>query len=254
MSRVPMTQAVSADYADAMLVARRAKNTLFILLLLILLVQVGLFAVARFVPAVKIRTDITAGNATAASSSSVTLLERKSDDAGGDRRQLISPLLEQVVSGTAFLGVMLAAVLPIILLLVILIMLAGRLVGVSHVTSAFCWSILLLALLFPWQALLNSDVHTLAVQTSAPPATQPALGTAQDVRVPGTLYTFPELRRYYDFPNNPVQVAILGWGRFVGLPVLAFLILLLVQGRSSRGLGFALGEKEVMLDVPASKV
>src|SRR5205823_5468557 len=39
--------AIAADYADAMMVARRAKNWLFLVLLLVLLIQLALFFVAR---------------------------------------------------------------------------------------------------------------------------------------------------------------------------------------------------------------
>src|ERR1039457_1587884 len=49
MTRVQMTQAVAADYADAMLVARRAKNVLFFFLILVLLIQLGVFVVVRYV-------------------------------------------------------------------------------------------------------------------------------------------------------------------------------------------------------------
>src|SRR5215212_7944694 len=41
------TLAVAADYADAMMTARRAKNWLFILLLLVLLSQITVFFLAR---------------------------------------------------------------------------------------------------------------------------------------------------------------------------------------------------------------
>src|SRR4051812_13663830 len=49
MTRLTTTPlAVSADYADALLAARRAKNWLFLLLLLGLLAQIALFLCAKF--------------------------------------------------------------------------------------------------------------------------------------------------------------------------------------------------------------
>ena len=248
MTRIPMTQAVAADYADAMLVARRAKNVLFLLLTLILLIQMGVFFVVKYVPHVKIHAEIATASDT--TNASATLLEHNA--AGG----IWSPLLEQVIAATDFLGVVFSIVLPVILLLVVTIMLVGRLVGVSHVTSAFCWSIVFMVLLFPWQSLLNSHVHVkpMTAATGIFPATQPseqviAVDEAPDVRIPGVLYTFPELRRNYAFSNSDTKVAILRWGRFVGVPVVALFILLIVQGRSGRGLRFALGESEVAMDV-----
>jgi hypothetical protein len=252
MTRVPMTQAVAADYADAMLVARRAKNVLFLLLALILVIQMGVFFVVKYVPNVKIHAEI--ATTSDVTTTGATLLER---NAGG----IWSPLLEQVIAATDFLGVLFSMVLPVILLLVITIMLVGRLVGVSHVTSAFCWSIVFLVLLFPWQSLLNSHVHAKAMTsiTGGVAATQPteaviAVDEAPDIRIPGVLYTFPELRRNYGFANTPLKPAILGWGRFVGVPIVALFILLLVQGRSGRGLRFALGEAEVAMDVTPGSV
>ena len=42
------TIAVAADYADAMMTARKAKNVLFLLLLLVLLTQLALFFLLKF--------------------------------------------------------------------------------------------------------------------------------------------------------------------------------------------------------------
>src|SRR5947207_15170375 len=48
MTTMPDPIATSADYADALLVARRAKHWLFLLLMLMLLIQIALFFVARY--------------------------------------------------------------------------------------------------------------------------------------------------------------------------------------------------------------
>ncbi len=44
----PSNIATAADYADAMMIARRAKNLLFCLLMILLLLQLATFFVARF--------------------------------------------------------------------------------------------------------------------------------------------------------------------------------------------------------------
>ena len=51
----PTTLAVAADYADAMLVARRAKNLLFLLIFFSLLAQISIFFLARYASVVQIR-------------------------------------------------------------------------------------------------------------------------------------------------------------------------------------------------------
>jgi hypothetical protein len=127
-----MTQsaiATAADYADAMLTARRAKNILWGLTFFMLVGELALFFLARykFDPAV-------------------------------DTKQ--TDWLKYLVGGIDFLGVMTPAVLSIVLLLIVSIMLVGRLIGVSRLVSAFLWCVVLAFLLFPWQAFLANQTFT----------------------------------------------------------------------------------------------
>ena len=68
MARVQMTQAVAADYADAMLVAKKAKTVLFFCLTLVLLIQLAVFFVVRYVPGMRVRGETTTADATVAAS------------------------------------------------------------------------------------------------------------------------------------------------------------------------------------------
>jgi hypothetical protein len=116
----------SADYADALFSARRAKDVLVGLILLVLLFQLGLFFAARY--------KIDLSNPTRA-----------------------TDILQYIVGLTGFLGVVLPIILAVVLLLIVLIMLLGRLLGVSHTVSAFIACVVLATLLFPWQALLMNQ-------------------------------------------------------------------------------------------------
>jgi len=229
----PTTLAVAADYADAMLVARRAKNVLFLLLSFILLAQMGIFFAARYAHNLPFRPE---GEPTATSTALRSVL-----------------FFEWFTDVANFAGVVLPIVLAVVLVLIVTIMLVGRLVGVSHVTSAFCWSIVLALLLFPWQSLLNSRVLQAAgeVYSGKAPTTHPTeAAPPPDIRPPGALYTWPELIRDYDFPDK----AYLKWVRFAGYPFVMLVILFMVQARSSRGLRYALGEAELHVDAPAAPV
>jgi len=243
-----MTQAVAADYADAMLVARRAKNVLFFFVALVLLIQLAIFFTARYVPNFKIHTDLTTTSTESSgvpTTMSVTVIDRRPTEAGV--RRLWSPAIQYVIAATDFLGVILSMALSVVLVILIMIMLVGRLVGVSYVTSALCWSILLIVMLFPWQSLLNSHARVAANSVSS---TQEGTTAEQapDLRVPGVLYTYPEFERDYDFSSSgPWQYLWLKWARFVAFPVVALIILLRIQGRSRRGLRFALGEAEMVV-------
>ena len=164
------TLAVAADYADALLVARRSKNVLFLMLLLVLLLQVAVFLMYRF-DALHV---VSKANPTSTPRAPRGGPQR--GDGGRDGtatqpataarlRRPCRPSRLRDHPGPVPLGAQrdqlswastLIIVLAVVLLLTSVIMLVGRLIGVSHVTSAFVWCVFLAVILFPWQSLLNS--------------------------------------------------------------------------------------------------
>jgi hypothetical protein len=217
---ISTTLAIAADYADAIAVARRAKNWCFLLLLLVLLAQIGIFFVARYDHGI-IAPYIPSW--TAPSSASLPAFSPR-----------WPAVMEYVIGVTDFLGMVTSIVLAIVMLLLVGIMLVGRLVGVAHMTGAFVGTAVLVVLLFPWQAFLNQSTN---------PQTQ-------EVRIPGVLYTWQELEEHYYFTNSPLPEAMLHWARFVGWPVAAMIVLAGTQVRANRGLGMALGETDVAPNTP----
>lgn len=197
---MPDPIATSADYADAMLVARRGKNLLFLLLLLMMLVQIALFFVARY-------TTLILGNS-------------------ATTQPAPNELLHWLSALSLVLGTVLPVLLALDLLLIVNIMLVGRLIGVARVTSAFLWCLLLMLLLFPWQKFfaISIDPH--------------------DLRLPGVLYTWDELVAYAKFSADNVNFAVTKWARFFAMPMIAVIVLFIVQIKSSRGLRQALGEAD----------
>ncbi|MGA2500787.1 MAG: hypothetical protein ABSH20_23870 [Tepidisphaeraceae bacterium] len=186
--------ATAADYADALLVARTARNWVFTLLLVMLLAQMGLFFAYRY------------WHALPADAPSV---------------------LHYALGGCGFLAMVLIVLLSLDMLLILHVMLVGRLIGVSHVTRAWLATVVLALLLFPWQAFLNN-----------------ADLTATEFRIPGVIFTWEELVKYARFPTGEFKVAVLRWARFVMFPVLAIVLLFVIQSRASRGLRLALGEEK----------
>jgi hypothetical protein len=199
--------ATAADYADALLSARRAKNFLFWLLLLMLLIQLAVFILAKYTDYV-LPPEVT--DATTRPSG----------------RTLLSLVLQYLTGLIDFLGIALAIVFSLTLLLMLNILIMGRLLGVAQMTTAYIASIFFVVLLFPWQAFLNfSD-----------------LGAAQ-FRLPGVLYSWPELVREAHFDRElSGAAALLKWGRYVGFPLAAIFLLVSIQSRSRRSLRRALGE------------
>ncbi|MDB5319108.1 MAG: hypothetical protein JWN40_739 [Phycisphaerales bacterium] len=225
----PSNIATAADYADAMMIARRAKNVLFFLLLLMLLLQLGTFFVAHstnwILPDATPSLADTVGPATLPAT-----LPTTQPAVVSDARRMLPAVLRYLTALIDFLGIVLILVLAVVLLLIIKIMLVGRLIGVARVTSAFVWCVFLALLLFPWQAFLqNTDFNG-------------------DFKLPGVLFTWSELvhpTAGAKFSSSDFNQSILRWARFVGWPVIALILLLVVQAKSSRGLRAALGESEL---------
>lgn len=206
-----MTQsmiATAADYHDALVTARKAKSTLFLILLLILVGQLALFFVVHYRVAPTPADQI--------------------QPAAAGSRPTLQDLMIYLVGLTQFFGIALSIVLAVVLLLIVKIMLVGRLIGVSRVTSAFIWAVMLIVLLFPWQAFLSN-----------------ATFTSPDFKIPGILFSWTELVARGRWTDNLTAAGILRWARFVGFPLFAIIILLLIQARSTRGLRLALGESEI---------
>lgn len=202
---------VAADYADALLVARRVKRTMLLLLAMILVAQIAIFCLAQFTNILQVGTAPTSqpGTITAAN----------------------WPDIFHYVSAVSLIGsVIFGAVLLATLLLTIHIMLVGRLIGVALVVRAFVLAVLLFVIMFPWQTLLFTET----------------LGKS-DFVPPGVLYTWREIQtRVVPHAEMDGKTSILFWARFLAMPIAAMIVVLLVQKRSGKGLKLALGEEEIL--------
>jgi len=201
----------AADYADALLAARKAKNILVLLVLVTLLFQLSLFFAARY------KIELGPGGFS---------------DSSGSAGAVDRPAAPWVVDSLKYLvglGDFLGVVLPIVLIadlwLISSIMLMGRLLGVSRLISAFLWCLVLMVLLFPWQAFLMNQTFT-----------------STEFKIPGVLYTWSELIVRGRVHPSGVMLSLLYWARFVGWPIVATAILLMIQHQSRVGLRTALGE------------
>jgi hypothetical protein len=183
-----------ADYADAMITARKARSGLILITVLMLLFQLGLFFAARY----KIMIDCESARL---------------------------DFLKYAVGLTDFLGVVIPIVLALVLMLMVQIMLVGRLLGVSRLVCAFIACIALMALLFPWQAFLMNQTFT-----------------STEFKIPGVLYTWSELVQRARIHPQGAMRELLYWGRFVGWPVVALVLTLMIQFQSARGLRAAFGK------------
>ncbi len=205
--------AMAADYADAMLILRRTKNILFWALLLIVLFHASLFIVRI------------SGGMPGAWQIEVAAAARAATRPG-EVESLAPQFLHYLLGISTFVGICAAVVLMVVLLVVVNVMLIGRLVGVAHVMAALAGSVILVALLFPWQAFLNNEGMT-----------------ALEFKVPGVLYTWNELALAQpgDLLGGTFESLSLKWSRSVLFPLAALSLLLWVQLKSRRGMRLALG-------------
>jgi hypothetical protein len=231
MTLPPSPIATAADYADAMLIARQAKNWMALLLVVMLAIQIALFFMVRF-DVLRLPGRGGMVPATTQPETAAEVVDARQPVMG----ERVQGLLQWLIGLIDFLGVICALVLLGAMLLILVIMLIGRLIGVSHVTAALIGCLFLLALLFPWQAFLDNAGLTYA---------------KADFKIPGVLYTWGELAQRAHFATSPLDGGVmLSWARFVGFPVVAFILLLWIHGRSTRGMRLALGETEAPLSEP----
>lgn len=218
--------ATAADYADAMMIARRAKSALVLFLLLMLIAQIGIFVFARKTDSIIPASPSLAASVAVPATTNPSATTQPAAAAG-----MLVPTLRYLTALIDFLGIVLVVVLAVVLLLITKIMLVGRLIGVAQVTSAFVWCVCLALLLFPWQAFLQNTDFT------------------GDFKIPGVLYTWPELvhpTMGAKFSSETFDsFSFLRWARFAGFPALSLILLLVIQAKSSRGLRAALGESEL---------
>jgi hypothetical protein len=218
MSGVPGL-ATAADYSEAMGVARRAKSILALLILLMLLIQITVFFLARY-NVIPMPGDAPVATEAATQPASVS-------------PEKLTDVMHYLTGLTLLGGIGLGIVLALVLIVVLHIMLVGRLIGVGKVTSSLVWCFVLIVFLFPWQTFMNN-----------------AGLTYTDFRIPGVLWTWGELVQRYDFPDDfsggNWASTILSWFRFVGAPLVAVILTLIIQLKSNRGIKMAMGEDEVL--------
>ena len=218
---------VLRDYLTAVLSVRRARTVFLIIVVLSLLVHMGAYGAARWghqltqkvkqvqedrelhsvsIPDTAPATQSAAGSAAArtvkpkpAEKSAAAASTRPA--AGDDGKLFHEDLIRVILPLARLAGLAASGLLMLTYLIGVNICLGGRMGGICHSTSAFFWSIALLALLVPWSNLV--------------PATP--------FQLPDALYGVEQIRAGLAQPVEGALPAVLHYGRFFGCPVLAIL-------------------------------
>jgi hypothetical protein len=228
----------TTDCLEAIGVFRSWKNLFFVILLLcLLLVQAAFWLVDLKVipadgttPAPASATAIAPAQLSATPSASpaepnaAAKLAAKTpaesnQPAGGASSALKLPgqLLEKLNTGHLARAVEFANGIMIITMVLyclalffsLMVSLVGRLGGIRHISRAFFLSVIMLVLVIPWQTLVGS-------------------------RMPGVVYTFPELLGWLTIKNESMLNMVLYYLRFSGYWLIFLLLLFATQMRSGR--------------------
>jgi hypothetical protein len=197
----------NADYADALIAARRAKFTLFIVLTVAIVIQLVLFYFLRYPNVTHAPAGIKA-----------------------TPQAIINERMQYAIGLLDFAGLVGSILFSLTILLLLHIQLAARVLGVARVTSSFILSLLIALLMFPWQAVLNN-----------PAINYDKVQNEIGMKIPGVLYTWAEVSNPKigaTFVIDPADWSgnLLHWARYVGFPLVTLILLAVAQIRSSRGI------------------
>lgn len=198
-----------SEYSAAIRSVRTAKSVFWVLMALAIVVQLVAFGLVAWGGVVDPLYAAPAAESQPAATAPT---------AAGDTAQWWRDMFYWALPVTQFLGVVMGILLSVSLLVGLNVALVGRLGGVASLASAFFWSLLLAALLMPWQYAFADSPFS------------------------GALFT------YGDLYNHTRQIKV-AWGaadsgwldlafyhvRFLLYPVLAVLIWLLVDLKFRRG-------------------
>ena len=193
------------DYAQAFGSVRCAKKILWVLIALMIVVQLASFVLVEFVGVLDPLHKAATATAT-------------TNPAGTDQANMWQDVLGWVMPASKFLAFVLAILLSLTLLLGVQISLAGGLGGAAGLVGAFFWSLVLLAALTPWQQLFPSSI---------------VCGATYNL---GDLVNFAKTAKA-DWAGHSVGTfdVIAYYLRFIGYPVVAVLLWLVVGLKFCRG-------------------
>jgi len=221
------SQTTPMQFSEALDSLRRVKSCLVLLLLLCLLVQIAGFTLVSFFGVVDKSTKLRhVPVAPAAETDAAT----DSADADASHQPAINDstnadmwygIISLSLATTKFIAVVAALLLMLTFMFAVKVSLVGRIGATAGFLGAFFWSMILLAMLIPWQQILNSALAS------------------------GATFNMSQLvDRKWQVPTGwaAADEAAAGflrqgvfYARFLAYPVLTLLVVLLVSLKFSRG-------------------
>ena len=228
MNEGKVTPVETTDCLEAVSVFRGWKNFFFVVLLIaLLLTQVAFWVINLGIaePSVPADTAEAAMETPAGEDVDLDALEQTPGEAAATAEEEIDfedeGLVESVLGGFDYgdltRGIELVNGVLIIagtlfcfsLFFSLMVSLVGRLGGIRHVSRAFILSLILLALVIPWQKLLNSTIV-------------------------GVVWSPAELAEWLETSGDSILNTIIFYLRFTGYWLVALLLLIMAQARTTR--------------------
>ena len=191
------------EYFDAFKVARRGKNLLIAIILLSILVQLAGVILVEFVGL----SDATPPPATQAAASAPAATGPTTTAAGLPLR----PTAFWLLPATKFTALAASLLLMLILMFSVELSLLSRLGGTAGFMRAFFLSLILLAMLVPWQQIMNATYAC------------------------GALFNLGQLEEARRQLQDDKLSQVLHYARFIAYPSLALLVLIAVQIAFGKG-------------------
>jgi len=209
------------EYTNAIRSARAAKNLFALVIFLAVIAQLAGFVLVNFVGVM----DDSKGKDPAimvAEESGQPTTQPAAESQGGCEEAETTCLwytaLLWGLSGTRFLAVVSGVLLVLTVMFAVQISLLGRLGRAGSLVSAFFWSLILLALITPWQQIFNTAVAS------------------------GALYNYGELyaaaakvRQAWNGEEPSFMGLVMYYARFIAYPAIVILVWLTVLAKFARG-------------------
>jgi hypothetical protein len=203
------------EYHAALFTVRRAKNCLWWLIVLSLVVQMAAFVSVRYAGVIDDAPQLS-GVASSDDKQATTAPAKVLNEETSGAAWIWYDVLCWILPATKYIAMAAGMLLVLTMLTAVQLSLVGRTGGVAGFIGGFFWSLLLLVFLIPWQQVTGS---TLAC---------------------GALYNLGELIDWtrpiiWDAKDATLLTKVLYYDRFIGYPVFILLLSLVVQMKFIRG-------------------
>jgi hypothetical protein len=226
-----MASAAMENYTAALKSTRTAKNVFMVLILVAILLQIVAFVTVNFLGVLDSLAEGMPGVAATQATATRPAGATEADQGAVEAASYWETTLKWLLPATKFFAPILAGMVVMTLMLAALISLMGALGNPKGFVSAFYWSLLLLAMLIPWQQVFNSTFATGALCSNLTELTR----------------RIAAIRPEWGGQNPGTLDVVAQYGKSLAYPVLTVLVWVVVLLRFRSGYKDLAGERSIDL-------